>query len=112
MLCRRLGQLGVIETNVLVLVQRVQRLHLSLAELKVEDLPVGDDSLLRVRFGQGNEAVVSALILAELYSVGARATHPRCKLHRINTCAQLLPVSSAILVSTGSFALEPCTRGE
>lgn len=56
---RYLRQLGVVQADVLVLVQRVERVHLRLVKLKVEDVAVGDDALLRVGFGQRDEAVVS-----------------------------------------------------
>jgi hypothetical protein len=129
----------VVQADVLVLVQAVQSGHLVVIQLKVKYLAVGDDALLGVRLGQRDESIKSACACTAVpdaigirvrsgndhtaEAAGSRAkrrksyeragsTHPRCRLHLMSTCAQLLPVSSAILVNVGSEALVPCTNGE
>lgn len=50
-----LGTISGVETDMLVLVQSVQSVHLSLGELEVERIEIGDDPLFRVRLGQRDE---------------------------------------------------------
>lgn len=58
-----LWHLGIVQTHVLILVQRVQAVHLRLAKLKVKDLSIGDDAFFGVGFRKGDESVVSASVL-------------------------------------------------
>lgn len=45
------GAIGRVQADMLVLVQRVQFSHLSLAQLEIEDLGIGDDTFFGIRFG-------------------------------------------------------------
>ena len=58
-----LWHLGIVQTHVFVLVQRIQAVHLRLTKLKVKDLSIGDDAFFGVGFRKGDESVVSASVL-------------------------------------------------
>lgn len=58
-----LWHLGIVQTHVLILVQRVQAVHLRLAKLKVKDLSIGDDAFFGVGFRKGDEPVLLVSVL-------------------------------------------------
>lgn len=113
----RLRTFRVVQAHMLILVQSIKRIHLLGRELEPKNVEIGQDPLWSIGFGEGDEPVTTHFSLSQGHDIedsyligkvnGGEETDPRCKLHRINTCAQLFPVSSAIRVKVGSEALVP-----